>query len=247
MARSIRRISYIFTNLYLYFFIIDYISNIPYGDRYVLKLKMEKFREKSLLMKKQLSLNVNNCKMQISQRISRSTSLTNSPHRSQKPDVGLILSQLNPLYNPIRRGRVINSPSSYSGGPRLDSRPARPIILIVCFRCFPPVPPGECLEYLRIRPLPLPTKTFPIYLHSLILSPTLYIIVTENSSLNKLATNPQTQPISLTIRLILIPSCHLRLGLTRVVFPSGFHTKSFTLLSPLPCVPRAPPATFSFI
>jgi hypothetical protein len=43
--------------------------------------------------------------------------------------------------------------------------------------------------YLKIRPRPLPTKSFPIHCHSLIiLSSTLYSLVAERASLNKLTT-----------------------------------------------------------
>jgi hypothetical protein len=47
--------------------------------------------------------------------------------------------------------------------------------------------------YLQVRPRPLPTTSFPIHNHSLIiLSWTLYSLVTEKASLNKL---PTYQPV----------------------------------------------------
>jgi hypothetical protein len=36
-----------------------------------------------------------------------------------------------------RRGRVVNTPASYLGGPGVKSRPKRPAILIEVFRGFP--------------------------------------------------------------------------------------------------------------
>jgi hypothetical protein len=46
-------------------------------------------------------------------------------------------------------------------------------------------------QYLKIRTRPLPTKSFPIHHHSfIILSSTLYSLVTEKLSLNKQPTNP---------------------------------------------------------
>jgi hypothetical protein len=75
--------------------------------------------------------------------------------------------------------------------PRLDSRPRWPSILIEVFVVF--ISPSRRMpgEYLKISSRPLPTKSFPIHHHSLILSPTPYSLVTEKASLNKLPTNPK--------------------------------------------------------
>jgi hypothetical protein len=51
------------------------------------------------------------------------------------------------------------------------------------------------------------------------------------------------RPVSL--RSILIRSCYLRLDLPSGLFPPGFPTKHFTLLFSLPCMPHAPPISFS--
>jgi hypothetical protein len=42
-----------------------------------------------------------------------------------------------PLQEKERRVRVVNTATSYSGGPRLDSQPRRPAILTEVFRDFP--------------------------------------------------------------------------------------------------------------
>jgi hypothetical protein len=55
--------------------------------------------------------------------------------------------------------------------------------------------------------------------------------------------NPHAQPISL--RSILIPYSHLRLGLPRGLFPSSFPTKTLYTFLFFPCVPNAPPTSFA--
>jgi hypothetical protein len=54
-----------------------------------------------------------------------------------------------------------------------------------------------------------------------------------------------SQPTSLTS--ILIPSSHLRLGLTSGLFLRAFPPEPCTRFSPLPCVPHASPTSFSLI
>jgi hypothetical protein len=80
-----------------------------------------------------------------------------------------------------RPGRVVDTPVSYYGGPLFKSRPCRPPVLIevfVVFLCPSRKIPGK---YLKIRPRPLPTKSFPVYHHHLLiaLSSTLFILVAE--------------------------------------------------------------------
>jgi hypothetical protein len=43
----------------------------------------------------------------------------------------------NPLLRTECRGRVVETPASYSGGPGFKSRPRRPAIVIHVFRGFP--------------------------------------------------------------------------------------------------------------
>jgi hypothetical protein len=58
------------------------------------------------------------------------------------------------------------------------------------------------LYYFKTGPRPLAFKSFPIYRHSLItLSSTLYNLVTEKASLNKLSLYPQ-QSILMTLTLV---------------------------------------------
>jgi hypothetical protein len=78
-----------------------------------------------------------------------------------------------------RRGRVVNTPNSYFGGPGFDSRPRWPAILIEVFVIF--LSPSRRMlgQYLKIRPRQLSTKSFPIRRHSLILSSSLCSLVTE--------------------------------------------------------------------
>jgi hypothetical protein len=80
-------------------------------------------------------------------------------------------------------GRVVNTPASYSGGPRFKSRPGDRLSWLRFFVVFS-IPPGECREStLKIRPRSLPTKSFQIHHYSLVtLSSTLYGLVTEKAS-----------------------------------------------------------------
>jgi hypothetical protein len=45
-----------------------------------------------------------------------------------------------------RRGQVVNTPASYSGGPRFKSRSRRPAIPTEVFLLFYSVAPGECRD-----------------------------------------------------------------------------------------------------
>jgi hypothetical protein len=84
------------------------------------------------------------------------------------------------------------TPPSYLEGPGFKTQPQRPAILIEVFMGF--LSPSRQMlgQYLKIRPRPLLTKTFPIYHHSSVtLSSTLYSLRTENVSENKLPTNHQ--------------------------------------------------------
>jgi hypothetical protein len=49
----------------------------------------------------------------------------------------LCAAVVSPVPRTERHGRVVNTPTSYSGGPGLESRPRRPAILIEGFRGFP--------------------------------------------------------------------------------------------------------------
>jgi hypothetical protein len=61
---------------------------------------------------------------------------------------------------------VVNTPASYSGGPRFKSWP-RDRLSWLRFLVVSPSPPGQMpRKYLNIRPWPLPSKSFPIH-HSL--------------------------------------------------------------------------------
>jgi hypothetical protein len=99
------------------------------------------------------------------------------------------------LYAPLflsflseRHGRVVNIPS-YAGGPGFYTLPRRPAILIDVFTAF--LSPSRQMPgyYLKIRPRTPSTKSFPSHHHSLIiLSPTLYSLVTKRASSDKLPT-----------------------------------------------------------
>jgi hypothetical protein len=71
----------------------------------------------------------------------------------------------------------------------ITSWPQQLAILIEVSRGFPQTLQENSRTYLKIRPRLLPTKSIPIDHHSLILSLTLYSLVTEKESLNKLPTN----------------------------------------------------------
>jgi hypothetical protein len=72
-----------------------------------------------------------------------------------------------------RRGRVVNTPVSYSGGLGFKSWPRR--LWLMFFVVFLSISRRMLGQYLKIRPRPLPTKSFPIHHHSFItLSQTLY-------------------------------------------------------------------------
>jgi hypothetical protein len=66
-------------------------------------------------------------------------------------------------------GQVSNSPALDSGGPGFDSRPRRPAILIEVFYAFPQSLQAYDGIVPSIRSQPLPTKSFPIHHHSLII------------------------------------------------------------------------------
>jgi hypothetical protein len=67
------------------------------------------------------------------------------------------------------------------------SRPRRPTILIEGFCVFPSPSRRIPGQYLKIMPLSLPTKFFPIHYNSLVTLPsTLWSLVTEKAPLNEL-------------------------------------------------------------
>jgi hypothetical protein len=79
-----------------------------------------------------------------------------------------------------RRARVVTTPASYSGGAGLKCRPQRPAMLTDLFPGFHHYLQANAGIVPYIRPRPLPTKSFPIHLHSLItILSTLYSLVTE--------------------------------------------------------------------
>jgi hypothetical protein len=71
------------------------------------------------------------------------------------------------LHNTEHRGRVVNTPASYSVGSRIKSQPGDRLSWLRPFAVF--LSPSRKMpgKYLKIRPWPLPSKSFPIH-HSFI-------------------------------------------------------------------------------
>jgi hypothetical protein len=86
-----------------------------------------------------------------------------------------------------RRGRAVNISVSYSGRPGFESRSRQPAVLTQGFCAFPQSLLANASIVPSIRPRPFPTKSFLIHHHSLTtISSTVYCIVTEKASQNKL-------------------------------------------------------------
>jgi hypothetical protein len=63
---------------------------------------------------------------------------------------------------------MVNTPASYSGGPRFKSRPRRQALLMEVFRGFSQFLQANAAMVPSFRPRPIPTTSFPIFHHSLI-------------------------------------------------------------------------------
>jgi hypothetical protein len=72
-----------------------------------------------------------------------------------------VLSLLKSLLDHKNERRLSNTPDSYSGGTGFKSRPRWPAILTEVFVVF--LSPSRRMlgQYLKIRPRPLPTRSFP--------------------------------------------------------------------------------------
>jgi hypothetical protein len=86
-------------------------------------------------------------------------------------------------HRPMLRGRVVNTPASYSEGFGLKSRPGHRLSKLRFFVVFPSPSGRKPEHYLEIRSRQLPFKSFPIY-HSL-LSPYHSTLVTYWNSVVK--------------------------------------------------------------
>jgi hypothetical protein len=81
------------------------------------------------------------------------------------------------------RGRVVNTPASYSGCPGFKSQPRRPATLIEGFVVLFSPSTQMPRYYLKITPQLLPTKSFPNHHHLLItLSSTLYSLISTEKA-----------------------------------------------------------------
>jgi hypothetical protein len=131
-----------------------------------------------------------------------------------------------------RRVRVVNTNTSYSGGPGFDCRPRRPAILIEVLRGFPLSLRANAGIVPKIRSRPLPTKSFPTHNYSIILSSTQCCLVSEKAYLNKL---PSNQSILFTSKRLnnLSPTYPYRKD--QRALPGNLKSQRFLSVSPVRC------------